>query len=91
MAHYTFVDDSWPPDERDDEPVTLCRDCDHVHPDTREKPPFSWRCMRFPAPPLNGFVDPDWRPEPPYHKCEKINVCGACEAFAPRRAPKEAA
>ncbi|UQS95257.1 XRE family transcriptional regulator [Pseudanabaena phage Pam5] len=72
-----------------DEPVTICVDCDNVHPDTRGKPPFSWRCMAFPAAPLGGFVDPDYRPDPPYHKCEKINR-GACEFWTPRRTPKEA-
>lgn len=83
-------DEDWPPysDEPGVEP-TICRDCDLVHPDTRSKAPFSWRCMAFPAAPLGGFVDPEFRPEPPYHKCEKINR-GACEFWTPLRKPKEA-
>lgn len=72
-----------------DKPATYCRDCDLVHPDTRGKPPFQWRCMASPALPQGGFVDPDYRPEPPYHKCEKINF-GACEFWTPLRKPKEA-
>ncbi len=76
------MDDDWPPAES--EPVTYCRDCDLVHPDTREKAPFQWRCMAFPAAPFGGFVDPDWRPTPPYHACEKINR-GSCEFWIPKR------
>lgn len=76
------VEDEWPP--YNDEPPTLCRDCDHVHPDTRTKAPYQWRCMKFKAAPFGGFVDPDWRPDPPYHRCEKINR-GACESWAPMR------
>lgn len=85
--HPILDEDFDPADGFPDEPPTICRDCDHVHPDTREKPPFQWRCMQFPAPPSGGFVDPDYRPNPPYHQCEKINR-GACETFAPRRMPK---
>ena len=78
------IDEEWPPIEQ----ATLCRDCDLVHPDTRGKAPFQWRCMAFPAAPYSGFVDPDYRPEPPYHRCEKINN-GACEHWTPLRKPKE--
>ncbi len=71
-----------------DEP-TLCRECDHVHPDSKAKPPFQWRCMAHPAPPMGGFVDPDYRPDPPYHRCEKINTAGACPHWTPLRTPKD--
>ena len=55
--------DGWP-----DEPPTLCCECDHVHSDTIGKPPYAWRCLKFPAPPFGGFVQPNFRPAPPYHK-----------------------
>lgn len=86
--HLIMEDDFDPTGGFPDEP-TLCRDCDQVHPDTREKAPFQWRCLAFPAAPFGGFVDPDWRPNPPYHACEKINR-GACEFWTPRRMPKVA-
>lgn len=89
-AMHPIMDDEFDPaDGWPDEPPTLCRDCDLVHSDTRGKPPFQWRCLAFPAAPMGGFVDPDYRPDPPYHKCEKINR-GACEFWTPRRTPKEA-
>jgi hypothetical protein len=76
----TFDPDAWVPDA---EP-TLCVTCDHVHPDTLAKPPFSWRCLKFPAPPFGGFVDPNWRPDPPYHKCQDRND-GACPFWKAKR------
>lgn len=66
---------------------TYCVACDHVHPDTASKPPFQWRCMRHPAPPIGGFVDPNWRPDPPWHRCETINT-GDCPDFFPKREMK---
>lgn len=72
-----------------DEP-TLCRDCDLVHPDTRSHAPYRWRCMAHPADPAGGFLDPDWRPDPPYHECKRVNTAGDCPAWTPRRMPKEA-
>lgn len=89
MVDLTYVTDAWPPAEIDDEPVTLCRDCDLVHPDTRGKAPFTWRCMAHPALPAGGFVDPDYRPDPPYHRCEKVNLFGACPHWTALRKPKE--
>lgn len=72
----------------------LCRDCDFVHSDTRKLSPFKWRCLRHPiklqTPIGLEFVDPDWRPDPPYGICTNHNKAGDCEHFAPRRTPKEA-
>lgn len=65
---------------------TLCRDCDHPHPATRQKPPWHWRCLAYPEQPLGGFVDPDWKPDPPYMLCRAVND-GACPAFTPLRTP----
>jgi hypothetical protein len=70
--------------------TTLCRDCDLVHPDTRGHSPYRWRCMAHKAEPFGGFVDPDWRPDPPYHECKRINTDGECPDWTPRRMPKEA-
>lgn len=69
--------------------ATLCVECDHVHPDSKSKSPFQWRCLKFPAPPMGGFVDPSYRPSPPYHRCEKINN-GQCQHWTPIKTPKEA-
>lgn len=77
--------DDWPPVS--DEPATLCCTCDLVHPDTRGKAPYQWRCMAFRAPPFGGFVDPNWRPDPPYHKCQDRND-GACPFWTPLRQVK---
>jgi len=68
-----------------DEPATLCCECDRVHPDTLAKPPYQWRCMAFPAPPFGGFVHPDYRPDPPYHKCQEANRTGACPHWTAKR------
>jgi hypothetical protein len=46
--------------------------------------------MAQPAEPFGGFVDPDWRPDPPYHECKRINTDGECPDWTPRRMPKEA-
>lgn len=73
---------------RRDEP-TLCVECDLVHNDTRSKPPYQWRCMAHPAPPFGGFVDPNYRPDPPYHKCQDANRWGICPHWTPRKQPKE--
>lgn len=73
--------DGWP-----DEPPTLCCECDHVHSDTIGKPPYAWRCLKFPAPPFGGFVQPNFRPDPPYHKCQDRND-GACVHWTPKRTP----
>lgn len=88
--HPILEDDAedWPP--HDDEPPVYCRDCDHVHSDTRSKAPYLWRCLKARAEPLGGFQDPDWRPDPPWHLCRHINSHGVCEMFAERRTPKEA-
>lgn len=66
---------------------TFCRDCDLVHSTTREKEPYRWRCLAHPEPPLGGFVDPDWRPDPPYQRCTRANRDGACPHFTPLRTP----
>ena len=77
-----------PADGRPDEP-TLCVDCDLVHPDTRDvKRPYMWRCMAHHAQPLGGFVDPNFRPDPPYLKCERVND-GKCPFWLPRRMPAD--
>lgn len=81
------VEDDWLP--HNDEPPTICRDCDMVHSDTRSKPPFQWRCMKHPAPLYGGVVNPDYTPDPPYLKCERVNN-GACPFWTPLRKPKEA-
>ena len=72
------------------EPV-FCEACDNVHSATRNLDPWKWRCMKAPIQPGYGFVSPNWAPHPPYAKCEYRNQNGACEDFAPRRTPKEAA
>jgi len=69
-----------------DEPPTLCVECDHPHPATAEKAPYYWRCLRFPAEPFGGFVSPDWRPDPPYHRCQDRND-GNCPHWTPKRTP----
>jgi hypothetical protein len=64
--------------------ITSCATCDHVHPDTRSKAPYGWRCMRFPVLVGLNAVAPAYRPEPPYAKCEGINH-GLCPLWAERR------
>lgn len=69
--------------------TALCRECDNVCSDTRKLSPFKWRCLRHPiklqTPIGLEFVDPDWRPDPPYGICHVNNPKGECEHFAPRR------
>ena len=67
---------------------TPCQTCDYVHPDTRNKPPYAWRCQKFPVLPGMNPVAPDYRPEPPYAKCESINH-GWCPLWTPRRQPEQ--
>lgn len=87
MVHVPVMDEFDDAEFVFDEP-TLCVACDHVHPDSKSKPPFQWRCLKFPAPPLGGFVDPNYRPDPPYHRCEKLNN-GQCQHWTPIKKPKE--
>jgi hypothetical protein len=87
--HPILDDDFDPADGFPDFPPTLCCECDNPHPDTLGKPPFAWRCMKFPAPPINGFVSPGWRPDPPYHLCKDANRDGDCPHWTPRRAPDD--
>lgn len=63
---------------------TPCETCDHVHPDTRGKPPYAWRCMNFPVLPGFSAVSPSYRPDPPYGKCESVNH-GFCPLWTPIR------
>lgn len=65
---------------------TICKACDLVHSATREKEPYRWRCLARPVPPEGGFVDPDWRPDPPYELCSRTNN-GSCPHFTPLRTP----
>lgn len=70
---------------------TYCRDCEHVHPASRdEQKPWQWRCLKFPRPSGYGFVHPEYSPQPPYHSCRDINVRGACDHFENKRQPVEA-
>lgn len=89
-AMHPIMDDEFDPDAwiPDAEP-TLCCSCDHVHPDTAGKAPYQWRCMAFKAPPFGGFVDPNWRPDPPYHKCQDRND-GACPFWTAKRQANDA-
>ncbi len=73
----------------------LCRDCDFVHGDTRKGGnPWRYRCVKYPVvlegPEELRFVDPDYRPDPPYRLCWAIMKDGGCNgSFSPRReAPK---
>jgi hypothetical protein len=72
--------------------TTLCRDCDLVHPATRKLSPFKWVCMFYRKPNVADerltYVDPDWRPDPPYDRCIDHNPYGRCDRFQPRREPK---
>lgn len=76
--------------------MSLCRECDLVHADTRKLTPFKWRCVKAPRPleadPKLRLVDPDWHPDPPYHLCTTVVAQlpnDECEHFQPRRLPKE--
>lgn len=69
--------------------ATYCRDCDLVHSDTRKQEPWKWRCVEFPAKPGFHFVDPDYAPAPPYHRCQDINRDGQCPYFEKRREPEK--
>jgi hypothetical protein len=67
--------------------MTWCVNCDHVHPSTRDKEPWKWRCLRHPAKQGHGWVHPTWSPDPPYERCSILNN-GNCEDFTPRRFAK---
>lgn len=71
--------------------ATYCRDCDNVHPASRdEQKPWNWRCKVWPRPAGYGWVHPEFSPQPPYHSCRDINTAGACSDFTPLRKPAEA-
>ena len=69
--------------------LTLCSDCDHVHPDTRKLHPRRWLCLRCPnIVGAMGFVsDAVWVEHEPYKPCHGING-GACSMFEPMKEGK---
>ena len=79
-------DDGLARDYADPGPV-FCQDCDNVHADTRDKPPWQWLCTKHPYSGRWGFVtrdhwDDNW---PPYKKCYNVNQFGDCEDFTPKK------
>ena len=68
---------------------TPCETCDHVHPATRNQPPYKWLCLKFPrvegldpVAPTQGIV------LQPYQRCSSINGV-FCPLWQPRKtAPK---
>lgn len=71
--------------------TTYCSNCDLVHPATRDKEPWKWRCLKVPVAPGYGFVSPDYSPDPPYQSCHRVNTNGQCDYFVPARKPAEKA
>lgn len=61
--------------------MTLCEECDNVHPDTRKRAPTGWLCVRFRRMEGMGFVAPKvWTEQEPFMRCSGING-GACPLF----------
>lgn len=71
--------------------VTLCDECDRVHPATRGPDrPWNWRCLAAPRRPGFGYVSRNYSPDPPYARCQEKNLYGLCADFTPLRQPQEA-
>lgn len=64
---------------------TFCVHCEHVHPDTRNKHPAQWLCLKFPRLEGMGYVAPQvWADREPYMRCSGING-GKCPCFERER------
>ncbi len=69
--------------------ITLCEDCQHMHPDSRNGPSWRAMCSKFPRLEGMGFVTRNiWDRDPPYMYCHNING-GACCVFEKRKQPTE--
>ena len=73
-----------------DKGVTKCQHCDHVHPETRGKAPYLWRCLKHPRITRVGWVTEDGYDDgnAPYLRCQDVNG-GLCLLFEPKREPPE--
>lgn len=70
----------------DEEDITYCDDCDHLHPATRNLHPDRWMCMQ--ARKVESYHSPvsrnAWVDKEPYMRCRGING-GHCKMFEARR------
>jgi hypothetical protein len=63
--------------------ITICEDCEHMHPESRKRASQWAMCMKFPRLEGMGFVSRDkWDKDPPYMRCRDING-GLCPLFEP--------
>ena len=65
--------------------LTICEDCEHMHPDSRNGPSWRAMCSKFPRLEGMGFVSRTfWSKDAPYMYCKDING-GACCVWEPRK------
>lgn len=71
------------------EMITLCQNCDNVHPDSHSRPSFRWLCIAHPKlPGFDGFVVGEhWEKDEPFLRCRDVNG-GKCHLFTPKRGPQ---
>ena len=63
--------------------LTICEDCEHMHPESRKRSSYWAMCMKFPRLEGQGFVSKaNWDSDPPFMHCRNING-GACPIFEP--------
>lgn len=82
------TDRGWPIDDVPER--TLCSQCDNVHPETRQKSLWQWRCMKHPRVPRLGWLVEDGYEDndPRWLRCNDVNG-GMCPLFEPKREPPE--
>jgi hypothetical protein len=69
--------------------ITVCQECDHLHPDTAKQPSYRWMCMKHPRLPLlNPLTGNEGNAGNHYMRCEGING-GACPLFQKRKEPTQ--
>ena len=70
--------------------LTICQECDNVHPASLKSHPRYWLCVKFPRLEGFGFVTlTTWTMFEPFMNCHGING-GACPLFTPKKEPHDA-
>lgn len=64
--------------------ITLCKNCEYLHPDTNKRHEKYWLCMKCPRIETDNFLTDEKRITEPYMYCIGING-GKCPMYKPKR------